>query len=69
MISTLKTYASKERTFSLILSYAEKPGSAGTLTMAGRDEAVTVELTSEDLRALSETFSSAYYSTLPELTA
>ncbi|MFD4608305.1 hypothetical protein ACFWOT_09335 [Streptomyces sp. NPDC058440] len=61
MIATLKTYAAEGRKVSFILSYSTKPESGATLSVFTEVDGLTVELSREDLVALSDLAAEARY--------
>lgn len=60
MLATLKTYGNKETKVSFIISYSTD-GKGATFSLFSADDGLTVELTSADLRALSQAVSEAQY--------
>ncbi|MEV5883121.1 hypothetical protein AB0L74_10455 [Streptomyces sp. NPDC052020] len=60
MLTTLKSYGNKNSKFSFILSFSNENEGA-TLSVFGGGEGVTVDLTPEDVKALSNAASEAHY--------
>lgn len=63
MLTTLKTYGTKDRKLSFILSYANDgvEGGAATLSLFAGKDGITVDLKPEDVKALSDVLSEAHY--------
>jgi hypothetical protein len=61
MLTTLKTYSAQDHKFSFLISYTNGGEGGATLSVFAGKDAVTVDLTSEDLSALSSTVGEAHY--------
>jgi hypothetical protein len=61
MLATLKTYVSERGDFSFLISYSEKAGGGATLTVSGSGEGLTVDITGDDVKALSQAVNEAEY--------
>ncbi|MFG3176614.1 hypothetical protein ACGFZC_16335 [[Kitasatospora] papulosa] len=66
MLQTIKTYSSQDGKTGFIFSYAEEAGADAKLTLfRANEDPLTVDFTSEDVKALNEVVSNAYYATMP----
>ncbi|MGW2714590.1 hypothetical protein ACWC4J_37355 [Streptomyces sp. NPDC001356] len=67
MLSTLKTYSSKNQKFSFTLTFKQgaDSGSKATLSLFADEDTVVVDLEPEDLKALTSALGEAQYATVP----
>jgi len=70
MLNTMKTYAAQTSKLSFIISYSEQgegvppSGFPATFSLLSGADGITVDLSADDLKALNEAVTSAYYATV-----